>query len=83
MHYGSFMSHGPYRFRESEMRRAIKAARSAGIEIARIELNRDGAIVVVPGKPAEVAPLDAPTAHKSPNPWDRVLTDAAREKRPS
>jgi hypothetical protein len=48
------MSHGAYRFRESEVRRAIKAARSAGMEIARIELNKDGAIVVVPGKPGDL-----------------------------
>ena len=47
------MSHGPYRFRESELRRAIKAARSAGIEIDRFEIGTDGRIVVFPGKPAE------------------------------
>jgi hypothetical protein len=44
------MSHGPQRFRESEMRRAIKAARSAGIDIGRIDIGPDGRIAIIPGK---------------------------------
>ena len=58
------------------MRRAIKAARSAGMEIARIELNRDGAIVVVPGKPSDVS-------GDTLNPWDEVLDNAADKERAS
>jgi hypothetical protein len=44
------MSHGPQRFRESEIRRAIKATRSAGIEIARVDINKDGGFAIIPGK---------------------------------
>lgn len=32
------------------MRRAIKAARSAGIEIGRIDIGPDGRIAMIPGK---------------------------------
>jgi hypothetical protein len=68
------MSRGPQRFRESEMRRAIKAARSAGIEIARIEVGPDGRVSLVPGKVDEVN-------DDGFNPWDKVLTNAADKER--
>ncbi|HUI22324.1 MAG TPA: hypothetical protein VLZ74_14930 [Methylocella sp.] len=69
------MSHGPQRFREAEMRRAIKAARSAGIEIARIEVGPDGRVSLVPGKANEGNNGD------ESNPWDKVLTNAADKER--
>lgn len=59
------MSHGPQRFRESEIRRAIKAARSAGLEIARLDINKDGGFAIIPGTPTEPSTQSAP-----PNPWD-------------
>ncbi len=64
------MSHGPYRFRESEARRLIKAAHSAGIEIARLEADPDGRIVIIP-KAAELAE-EAATKSEAPNEWDEV-----------
>jgi hypothetical protein len=39
---------------ESDVRRAIRAARSCGIEVARLEVGQDGRIVVIPGDPKEV-----------------------------
>lgn len=45
------MPRAPCLFRESDMRRAIKAAVASGLEIARVEIAKDGAIVVVPGRP--------------------------------
>ena len=71
------MSHGPYRFRETEMRRAIKAARSAGIEIARLDVNKDGGFAIIPGKP------DGGGNGGASNPWDEVLTNAADKERPA
>ena len=47
------MPRAPCSFRESDVRRAIRAARSSGIEVGRIEIGRDGRIVVVPGEPPE------------------------------
>jgi hypothetical protein len=70
------MSHGPYRFRESEVRRAIKAARSAGIEIGATTLRFYGdGFAIIPGKSDEGGNGDAS------NRWDEVLTDAADKER--
>jgi hypothetical protein len=71
------MSHGPQRFRESEMRRAIKAAGSAGVEIARIEIHKSGGFAIIPSKPDEDCKGGAS------NPWDEVLTNAADKERAS
>jgi hypothetical protein len=59
------MSHGPYRFRESEARRLIKAAHSAGVEIGRLEISPDGRLVIIPGKPTE-----PPAQSAELNEWD-------------
>jgi hypothetical protein len=69
------MGHGPCRFREADIRRAVNAARSAGIEIARIELNKDGGFAIIRGKPDEGGNGNAS------NPWDEVLTNAADKER--
>lgn len=63
------MSHGPQRFRESEIRRAIKAARAAGLEIARLDINKDGGFAIIPGKPTDetAAQTEYPL-----NEWDDV-----------
>jgi len=55
-------------FRQSDVTRALKAARQAGIEIARVEIDKDGKIVVVAGKPQDV-PRDDDNEH---NEWDAV-----------
>jgi hypothetical protein len=41
----------PSKFKKCDVTRAMKAVRAAGLEIARVEIAEDGAIVVVPGKP--------------------------------
>jgi hypothetical protein len=43
----------PCLFKERDVTRATKAVLAAGLEIARVEIAKDGGIVVVPGKPAE------------------------------
>jgi hypothetical protein len=45
------MSRGPATFRQSDLARALRAARAAGLEIARVEVDRTGKITVIPGKP--------------------------------
>ena len=69
------MSQGPQRFREREVRRLIKAAHSAGIKIARVEVGPDGRIAIIPEKSDEGG-----NAYAS-NPWDEVLTNAADKER--
>jgi hypothetical protein len=49
--------------------RAIKAVRAAGEEIARVEIDRDGTIVVVVGKAAQ--------DDRDQNEWDVVHDRAA------
>jgi len=58
------MSRGPQRFRERDVTRAVKAVVKAGVEVARVEIDTEGRIVVVAGKPAD--------GH-APNEWDEAL----------
>jgi hypothetical protein len=48
--------------------RALKATRAAGIEIARVEITKDGKIIVVAGKQQEGSAGDG----KGENEWDGV-----------
>jgi hypothetical protein len=47
---------GPANFRQGDITRAIKATLKAGVALARIEIGRDGKIILVTG--AEAAPDD-------------------------
>lgn len=44
------MSRGAQTFRQNDVVRAIRAARAAGEDIARVEIGRDGRIMVILGK---------------------------------
>jgi hypothetical protein len=48
--------------------RAVKAVVAAGIEVARVEVDRAGKIVVVTGKPSE----NPTSANGEANEWDRI-----------
>jgi len=54
----------PPRFTARDIKRAIKAALSAGLAIGCVRIEPNGAILLVPGKPQDVASSPAP------NPWD-------------
>lgn len=43
-------------FRQSDVSRAFRGARKAGIDVARVEIRPDGRITIIPGKPVETAP---------------------------
>jgi hypothetical protein len=43
------MSRGPYSFKQRDMTRAVKAVVAAGLAVARVEVDKDGKIVIVPG----------------------------------
>jgi hypothetical protein len=49
------MSRGAYTFKQTDVIRVLKAAKMAGIEVARVEIDRDGKISVVTGKSQEQA----------------------------
>jgi hypothetical protein len=46
------MARGPCTFRQQDVTRAVRAVAAAGVEIYRVEIGRDGRIVVVTQKPA-------------------------------
>jgi hypothetical protein len=63
------MSRGPQTFRQRDAEALIRAARSAGLEIERVEVGKDGKIVVVTGK-GTGGTLPARADEK--NEWDDV-----------
>ena len=56
------MPSAPCKFKETEMKRAIRSALGAGLQISSVEITKAGSIVVHAGKPT-----DEPVTH---NPWD-------------
>jgi hypothetical protein len=62
-------------FRQTDLKRAIKAATAAGFDPARIDINRDSvSLIMVPGKLSEVGTTQA-------NEWDEVLHGKAPKVR--
>jgi hypothetical protein len=55
-------------FRQRDLREAIKAARRAGLENFRVEVDKAGVISVVPMKPGEMTPTK-----EGVNEWDADL----------
>ncbi|HUW74401.1 MAG TPA: hypothetical protein VMW05_10335 [Methyloceanibacter sp.] len=43
------MARAPLTFRQSDLERAIKGAKATGLEISRVEIDKDGKIVVIIG----------------------------------
>jgi hypothetical protein len=65
-HVGREMSRAPYSFKQRDMTRAVKAVVAAGLAIARVEVDRDGKIVIVPGTPRVTTESSA---------WDKAIAD--------
>ena len=51
------MARSPSKFRQCDLSRAIKAARAAGVEIGRVEVDADGKIVLVIGNSQQGGPV--------------------------
>ena len=60
------MGRGPSTFRQQDVTRAVKAVTTAGVHIARIEIDKSGKIVIITAGPTE--PGDTTEA----NEWDRI-----------
>jgi len=58
------MPRGPTTFRQRDVAAAIKAAKAAGCTIARVEVGRDGKVVLV---------LTKGEIDEKENEWDEVL----------
>jgi hypothetical protein len=72
------VSRRPCIFKQTDLTRALKGARAAGMEIARVEIESDGRIVVVPGMPeAEPKPRTcAPRSVAPDDPHGRITYSA-------
>jgi hypothetical protein len=62
------MSRGPATFRQRDLTAAVKALRAAGCDVARVEIGKDGKIIVVTGRGADETPEPA----SDTNEWDRA-----------
>jgi hypothetical protein len=47
------MPRAPCTFRQRDLRLAVETARTAGLEIGRVEIGRDGKIALITGKAAD------------------------------
>jgi hypothetical protein len=60
------MARAPPTFRQQDVTKAVKAVTAAGVHIARIEIAKDGRIVIITaGEPTQSRELEE-------NEWDRV-----------
>ena len=64
------MARAPLTFRQRDLCAAIKATKAAGYNVARIEIDRDGRIIVIP----ERARDDIATSPT--NEWNSVIANA-------
>ena len=58
------MSRGLHKFKQGDVTKALKGAVNAGLSVARVEIDREGRIVVITGRPDQ-SPLEL-------NEWDTV-----------
>lgn len=63
------MSRRPCVFRQRDVTRAVKAVAAAGVAVAKVEVDKDGKIIVVVGKPGKAEAL---------SPLDQWMADHAR-----
>jgi hypothetical protein len=56
------MSRGAQTFRQGDVTKALKAAAAAGIDVGRVEIDRDGKIIVIVAEPAKTPDTDHETS---------------------
>jgi hypothetical protein len=64
---GVAMARAPSTFRQQDVTRAVKAVTTAGVHIARIEIDKSGKIVIITGDPT-----DQPGEMTEANEWDHI-----------
>jgi hypothetical protein len=66
----------PCTFKKADVTRAARAVQAAGLHIARVEVSRDGVIVIVPDQPGGAAqPLAPGPAGNPPRNGGAVVAD--------
>jgi hypothetical protein len=68
------MARGRVAFKERDLARALRAAQKSGVPMQRIEIDREGRIVMIPGTPSTAAPAEH-------NPWDEDEVEHSAEVR--
>ena len=68
------MARGPLTFRQRDVTAAIRAAKAAGEEVLRVEIDRSGRIVVVTARGSAAEP--------QANEWDDLLGNPADVRPP-
>ena len=63
------MSRGQQTFKQSDVTKALKATVKAGIAVGRVEIDKDGKIIIVTARPEDAANGEKP----GKNEWDGVL----------
>lgn len=63
------MSRGQQTFKQRDVTKALKATVKAGIVVGRIEIDRNGKIAIVTGRPEDAANAERPEK----NEWDGIL----------
>jgi len=61
------MSHGPQRFWKRDVTRMVRALRAAGEKVQRVEVDKNGKIVVIVGDAEQTT-----TTTGEANEWDRM-----------
>ena len=61
----------PPSFRQTDVTRVVKAVIAAGVQVAKVEVDKAGKIVVVVGEPSKTDVEN--------NPWDEVITNMSRQ----
>ena len=63
------MSRGQQTFKQSDVTKALKATVKAGIAVGRVEIDKEGKIVIVAARPQDTANGEK----REKNEWDGVL----------
>jgi hypothetical protein len=61
------MTRRPSFITQAYIKRAVKAVRDAGVEVARVEVDKDGRIVVIAGQPGE--------SMDTADSWDKAVAE--------
>jgi hypothetical protein len=63
------MSRAPCTFKQRDVTAAVKAVTAAGIDVARVEVDKTGRIVIIAGKPGESMSGEGSSS------WDAAIAD--------